>query len=78
MAAGYYTVGGKINTTTVNGATYTGLYAANGSINVVLDDAVNKGIYHPCGAIRVNTTPNSNYYDGTGAARNNHLFGPGR
>lgn len=76
--AGLYTAGGKIATTTVNGLTYTGLYAANGSWNVVLDDAVNKGIMHPCGAQRVSTTSGSTYYDSTGAARTNHLGGPGR
>lgn len=76
--AGLYTAGGKIATTTVVGDTYTGLYAADGSYNVVLDDAVNKGIMHPCGALRVSTTPAETYYDATGAATTNHVGGPGR
>lgn len=75
---GLYTTAGKINTTTVDGLTLTGVYAADGGINVVLDDVVNKGVYHPCGAIRINTTPNGSYYDPTGAVYTNRLMGPGR
>lgn len=75
---GMYTAGGKIATTTVTGAATTGLYAADGSINIVLDDAVNTGAVHPCGALRVNSTPGTSYYDSTGAATTNHLLGPGR
>lgn len=75
---GLYTTSGKINTTTVNGLTLTGLYASDGGINVVIDDAVNKGVYHPCGAIRINSVPNANYYDSTGAVYTNKLMGPGR
>lgn len=75
---GMYTAGGKINTTTVVGDVTTGIYAADGSINIVLDDAVNKGAIHPCGALRVNSTPGETYYDSTGAATTNHLLGPGR
>lgn len=73
-----YTAGGKINTTTVVGNATTGLYAADGSWNVVLDDVVNKGTQHPSGAIRVNTTPANTYNDATGAVLTNHLGGPGR
>jgi len=75
---GLYTAGGKIATTTVVGNVYTGLYAADGSWNVVLDDAVNKGVMHPCGALRVSTTPATTYYDATGASVTNRLGGPGR
>lgn len=73
-----YTAGGKINTTTVNGLTYVGMHAADGGINIVLDDAVNKGQYHPSGAIRVNSGTGVTYTDPTGASYTNHLLGPGR
>lgn len=69
---------GKINTTTVPGTGKVNLYDANGGVNIVLDDAVNKGIYHPSGAIRVNSGTSSSYYDGSGAVYSNHLFGPGK
>lgn len=75
---GVYTTSGKINTTTVSGLTLTGLYAADGGINVVLDDAVNKGVFHPCGAIRINTANGDTYYDASGAVYTNRLLGPGR
>lgn len=75
---GLYTAGGKINTTTVVGNAYTGIQAVDGGVNVVLDDAVNKGVHHPCGAIRINTTPGVTYYDATGAVNTNRLYGPGR
>lgn len=73
-----YTAGGKIRTTTVDGLTLTGLWAADGSINVVIDDVTYTGQYHPCGAIRVNSGTGTDYYDATGAAYSNHLFGPGK
>lgn len=75
---GMYTTSNKINTTTVNGSSYTGIYASDGGINVILDNVTNTGIFHPCGALRVNTTGGTSYYDGSGAANTNHLFGPGR
>lgn len=75
---GMYTTGGKINTTTVVGSSTTGLYAADGSVNIVLDDAVNKGAIHPCGALRVSSSTGVTYSDPSGAAYTNHLLGPGR
>lgn len=72
-----YSDSGKINTTVVNGSSFTGLYAADGSINIVVDDASNRGVYHPCGAVRVNSATGSSYYDPTGAVYSNRLFGPG-
>lgn len=72
-----YADDGKINTTVVTGSSTTGLYAADGSINVVVDDAVNQGVYHPCGAIRLNSSNGSSYYDPSGAVYANRLLGPG-
>lgn len=78
MAFGLYDANSKVRTTTVVGNALTGLYAADGSLNIVLDDASNKGVYHPCGALRVNSGTGVSYYDGTGATYQNHLSGPGR
>lgn len=46
---------GKIRVTVVSGSTLTGLYAADGSYNVVVvsSSATPVGLYHTCGAIRV-------------------------
>lgn len=74
----FYTTGGKVSTTTVTGSTFTGLYAPDGSINIVLDDAVNKGAYHPCGALRVSSSNGNSHRDSSGAAHTNRLFGVGR
>jgi hypothetical protein len=42
--------------TYVSGSTFTGLYADNGTINVVESNpAVRRGVYHPCGAVWVTT-----------------------
>ena len=46
-----YAVDGSIHVTVVDGTTITGLYAADGSWNVVQDDA--SGAMHPCGALNV-------------------------
>lgn len=75
---GLYTAGGKINTTTVVGNAYTGLHAADGGINVVIDDASHTGQYHPCGAIRINSGIGVTYTDASGASYSNHLLGPGK
>jgi len=76
---GVYTTSGKINTTTIanNVATFQGVSAADGGINVVLDSSGN-GIYHKSGALRVNSGSGTSYYDSTGAVYSNHLMGPGR
>ena len=67
MTTGLYDFWG-VNTTIVSGATWTGLYAPDGSWNIVLDSAGN-GLYHQCGAIRVNTaaSPTGFKYDPSGA-----------
>lgn len=44
---------GAYYVTIVDGLSRVGTYAANGSYNVVVDDAENMGIQHPCGAYRV-------------------------
>lgn len=74
---GIYNNNGSIATTTVTGSVYTGFYAADGSVNVVLDDSSHTGVYHPCGAIRVNSGTGTTYYDASGAVYSNHLLGPG-
>jgi hypothetical protein len=54
--------------TIVSGASLTGLYAADGSYNIVLDDPTYKGVYHPCGAFRVNSNASiQQVYDPSGA-----------
>lgn len=75
MAYGIYNSDGTFRTTTVNGLTRTGLYAADGSYNVVMDDAVNKGIHHPCGALRMNSGTGTSNHDATGAYYSNHFKG---
>lgn len=72
---GIFTAGGAINTTTVVGNTYTGMYAADGSINIVVDDASHVGIYHPCGAFRVNSGTSTKTFDPTGAFFSNNVLG---
>ena len=68
---------GKVNVTQVDGSTYTGVYAADGSYNVVVDDVSNFGVMHPCGAYRINSSDGTTYYDPTGAIYANRFMGPG-
>jgi hypothetical protein len=73
-----YNSDGTIATTTVSGSSRTGLFAADGSLNIVLDDAVYKGLYHPCGALRVNSdTTTQRTYDPSGAYYLGTLLGRG-
>lgn len=72
-----YNADGKVNVTQVDGLTWTGLRAADGSINVVVDDSSHYGVRHPCGALRVNSATGVTYYDTTGAIYSNRLYGPG-
>lgn len=46
-------VSGTFEVTVVDGSTYTGLYAADGSLNVIKYNGTYKGMYHPCGALLV-------------------------
>lgn len=52
---GSYTYDGKMRITEVVGSSWTGLYAANGSVNVVIVSSSDtpQGLYHACGALRV-------------------------
>lgn len=68
----------KIRTTTVNGLSRVPLYAADNSVNIVLDDATGKGIMHKSGAMRVNSGTNKGYYDPSGAVYSNRIWGVGR
>ena len=54
-----YAADGSINVTIVDGSTYTGLYAPDGSWNVITDGS--QGLYHPCGAYRVTIVSGSEY-----------------
>lgn len=74
---GHYKSNGKINTTSVPGTSSVSVTAADGGINVILDDASGRGVYHKSGAIRVNSGSSTSYYDSTGATYSNHLMGPG-
>jgi len=73
-----YTSAGKINTTTVVGNASVGVQAPDGGINVIIDDVTSTGVYHPSGAIRVNSGSSTTYYDASGAVYSNHLMGPGK
>jgi hypothetical protein len=53
-----YNAYGQANTTTVSGASQTGLYAPDGSYNIVLNSGLT-GLYHPCGAYNGVTDSNS-------------------
>jgi hypothetical protein len=74
---GIYTADGYIAITEVPGTSYTGIYAADGSFNVVFDHAGGVGVFHPCGAFRVNTNAGNGVYDSSGAYYYNHFFGRG-
>ena len=49
---------GHVSVTEVDGTTFTGLYAADGSLNVydATSDTVPNGLYHPCGAMNISIT----------------------
>lgn len=55
--------------TVVNGSTYTGVYAADGSINVVVlvAPAGWEGVYHDCGAFNVVMSSDQSLYHASGA-----------
>lgn len=72
---GIYNSDGSIATTTVDGTAWTGLYAEDGSVNVVLDDTTYQGLYHPCGALRVNSADGNTVVDSSGAYYQNTIFG---
>lgn len=72
---GIYNSDGSIAITVVNGAQYTGVYSPDGSVYIVLDDTAYKGVYHPCGAFRVNSTYGDTVYDPSGAFYINNILG---
>lgn len=61
-----YNSNGQVRLTIVNGSSYTGLYASDGSWNVVLttENTTWKGIHNPCGAFwgTITTNPASPFY----------------
>lgn len=61
---------GQILTTAVNGSSYTGLYAADGSYNIVINNSSSTvGLHHPCGAYNAFVTTNqyAGYYAPNGS-----------
>lgn len=50
-----YAADGSWNVTNVVGDVYTGLYAPDGSINIIASSP-GTGYYHPCGAVRVTSS----------------------
>lgn len=76
MTYGLYDTNNAVRTTTVSGTSPTGLYAADGSINIVLNDVSHTGLYHPCGALRVNSSTGVGY-DPSGAYYLRTLLGAG-
>lgn len=72
---GIYHSSGSLALTSVSGSSRVGLFAADGSLNVVLDHVGGKGIFHPSGALRVNNSTGAGVYDATGAYYINHVLG---
>lgn len=59
---GVFARSGALRVTIVSGATRTGLYAPDGSVNVVLESSgalSPPGMYHPCGALRLQSVGTS-------------------
>ena len=56
---GLYNSQGQRKVTIVDGNTYTGIYAPDGSYNGVITNGSTVGLYHPCGAY--NVTPTDKY-----------------
>lgn len=72
---GLYNPDGSIAVTVVDGTQLVGVQAADGSVNIVVDDGDNFGVYHPCGALRVNSSTSTEVYDPTGAYYSNNILG---
>jgi len=53
---GRYAIDGSWNVRTVTGASYVGLFNADGCINVIAS-AGQAPLTHPCGAYRITTSP---------------------
>ncbi|MDE2102797.1 MAG: hypothetical protein KGL39_36470 [Patescibacteria group bacterium] len=63
-----YAADGSINVTVVAGTAWTGVFAQDGSLNVI-HDTTYFGVYHPCGALRYTkqTTPQPSIYAADGS-----------
>lgn len=70
-----YDSDGKIRLTIVDGNTRVGPQAADGSYNVVQDDAGGKGFHHRSGAFRMNSSNGAVVQDSSGAHYINHFMG---
>lgn len=69
-----YQADGRVNVTVVSGLAVTGLYAADGSWNVIAVPDSNTsfvGAYHPCGALWVSVRVSDGY---GGYANNGSLY----
>lgn len=65
-----YNANGQIKLTIVNGSSYTGLTAADGSLNAVSNTSTSSvGLMHPCGAYNAVTVTNTSspYYNPNGS-----------
>jgi len=63
-----YSSSGQLNTTVVNGSSYTGLHAGDGSYNIVLNTSTSPvGLYHPCGAYNAVAGTATTYYHANGS-----------
>lgn len=73
---GRYSASGALRIKLVTGSSYVGLYAADGALNVVDVSGVAVsaygGLYHPSGAIRGRTAPNT--YSGVQAPDGSYYF----
>jgi hypothetical protein len=73
---GRYSASGALRINLVSGTAYVGLYAADGSMNVVDVTGVSistyGGLYHPSGAIRGRTSPAT--YSGLQAPDGSYYF----
>lgn len=62
--------------TEVDGTTFTGLYAGDGSFNIVINDGLGPiGVYHPCGAYRVATSDDDKSFYHANGSINDWVFG---
>jgi hypothetical protein len=64
-----YNSDGQIVITQVDGVSYTGLYAADGTYNAVVNDNPPPGLYHPCGAFNAVSVADTSagFYSPSGA-----------
>ena len=73
---GRYSASGSLRINLVTGSSYVGLYAADGAMNVIDVSGVSistyGGLYHPSGAIRGRTAPNT--FSGVHAPDGSYYF----